>query len=69
MLTDTEIKIEALRVLAKNLGEVDAERFVALIQPEPFDYTRWQRGLWADRTIEDLSATAMAARRAKQSNC
>ena len=69
MLTDTEIKIEGLRVLAKNLGEVDAERFVALIQREPFDYTRWQQGLWADRTVEDLSATAMAARRAKQSSC
>jgi hypothetical protein len=63
MLTDTEIKIEGLRVLAQNMGDVEAERFVALLQREPFDYTKWQRGLWAGRTIEDISGAAMEVRR------
>ena len=24
------------------LGDVDAERFIALVMSEPFDYTKWQ---------------------------
>jgi hypothetical protein len=67
-MTDTELKIRGLRVLADNMGEVAAERFVALLQREPFDYTTWQRELWADRTIEDISAAAMEARRRSQSD-
>jgi len=61
-MTDTEIKIEGLRILAQNLGIVETERFVALLQREPFDYTKWQRGLWAGRTVEDISAAAMETR-------
>jgi hypothetical protein len=26
---------------------------------EPFDYTTWQRGLWADKSIEEISKEAM----------
>ena len=39
MMTDTEIKVKGVRVLAQYLGDVEAERFIALIQREPFDYT------------------------------
>jgi hypothetical protein len=42
MITDTEIKTKGLQLLAKHLGNVEAERFVALIQREPFDYTKLQ---------------------------
>jgi hypothetical protein len=46
------------------LGIVEAERFITLILREPFDYTQWQRQLWADRSVDALSKTAMAMRNA-----
>jgi hypothetical protein len=41
MLTDTEIKITGVDALVAALGEVQTEKFIALIQREPFDYTQW----------------------------
>jgi len=62
MITDTEIKLIGLRALADALGEVYAERFITLIMREPFDYTEWQRQLWPDRSVEDISKSAMQSR-------
>ena len=59
MLTDTEIKIKGVRALTESLGKVGAERFIALIQREPFDYTKWQRTLWEGLSVEEISRTAM----------
>ena len=39
----------------KSLGEVDTERFIALIQREPFDYTEWQRNLWEGQSLKKLA--------------
>jgi len=39
MRTDTLIRTEGMDTLIKNLGLVEAERFVMLIQKDPFDYT------------------------------
>ena len=63
MITDTEIKIKGVQVLTEYLGAIEAERFVALIQREPFDYTKWQRELWKDKTVEEISREAMDFRR------
>ena len=63
MITDTEIRTAGLRALVAALGNVQAEKFIALIQREPFDYTRWQRTLWPDRSVEEISQAAMKARR------
>ena len=62
MSTDTEIKIKGMRVLAENLGEVEAERFIALIQREPFDYTQWRQLLDEELSIEEISRKAMQLR-------
>ena len=59
MLTDTEIKRKGFRVLIEKLGDVDAEKFISLINKEPFDYTQWQSTLWSDQTIEQVSERAM----------
>jgi hypothetical protein len=67
MITDTEIKATGFRALFAALGDVHAEKFIALIQREPFDYTRWQRTLWPDKSIEEISQAAMKYRRADQS--
>ncbi len=65
MKTDIEIKMEGVEILIKELGEVEAERFISLIMKEPFDYTKWQRGLFTGKSIEEISKEAMKMRRKK----
>ncbi len=62
MITDTEIKVKGAQVLTQYLGNVEAERFIALIQREPFDYTKWRQGLDEDLSIEEISRKAMSLR-------
>ena len=59
MITDTELRIKVLNILSQTIGDVDTERFIALIIREPFDYTAWQKDLFQDSTIEELSKKAM----------
>ena len=61
MITDTEIKQRGIKVLIADLGNVQAERFISLIIREPFDYTKWQKDLWPDESVEELSKKAMKA--------
>jgi len=64
MSTDTEVRIRGLRALVEALGPVEAERFITLMLREPFDYTRWQRQLWVEKSVDELSKAAMEWRRA-----
>lgn len=63
MKTDTEIKIEGTKTLMKILGQVDAERYILLMTREPFDYTIWQKDLWDEKSVEDISKAAMTLRK------
>jgi hypothetical protein len=63
MKTDTLIRNEGMEILAKNLGLVEAERFIMLIQREPFDYTEWQRNLFENMSVEELSKKASEYRK------
>ena len=63
MITDTEIKVQGVQILAEKLGDVEMERFIALIQREPFDYTQWHQQLDEEMSIEDISHKAMAMRK------
>jgi hypothetical protein len=65
MRTDTQLRIDGLQVLIKAFGAVEAERFITLMLREPFDYTTWQRMLWDDRSVEDISRAAMEYRRSQ----
>lgn len=62
MITDTEIRVKGIQILAQYLGDIEMERFVALIQREPFDYTQWRQVINTDESIEDISRKAMASR-------
>jgi hypothetical protein len=59
MITDSEVKIKGVKALTESLGSVDAERFITLIQREPFDYTKWQRNLWEGLEVKEISRKAM----------
>jgi hypothetical protein len=65
-ITDTEIKIKGMDALIAALGEVHAEKFVTLVKREPFDYTTWQRKLWPDKSVEEISKMAMKRRLVKE---
>jgi hypothetical protein len=62
MITDSELKSKGLQILAKHLGNIEAEKFIALIQREPFDYTKWRQDLDEDLSVEEISRKAMAFR-------
>lgn len=61
MITDTEIRVKGVQILAQYLGDIEMERFIALIQREPFDYTQWRQGIDND-SIEEISRKAMELR-------
>ena len=61
-MTDTEIKIKGLEVLTRYMGLVEAEKFVSLIQREPFDYTKWRANLFEGMSGEEISKKAMEYR-------
>jgi hypothetical protein len=63
MMTDTEIRLKGIQILTAQMGDVEAERFVALIQREPFDYTKWRQDLDGELSIEEISQKAMALRK------
>lgn len=62
MITDTEIKVKGIQILSQYLGDVEAERFIALIQRETFDYTKWRQGLDEELSIEEISQRAKSLR-------
>jgi hypothetical protein len=51
--------MKGFKALMESLGSVDAERFIALIQREAFDYAKWQRTLWEGQSVEEISRHAM----------
>jgi hypothetical protein len=59
MYKEMELRSEGMKALIDSLGNVEAERFISLIIREPFDYTEWQRGLFNDMTVKELSRLAM----------
>ena len=61
MRTDAVVRQEGFRALIDRLGHVDAERFIVLVNREPFDYTEWRREhLDQSMSIRELSAAAEA---------
>jgi len=61
-MTDTEIRVKGVQILAEYLGDIEMERFIALIQREPFDYTQWRQNIDMNQSIEEISNQAMNLR-------
>ncbi|MDX1959225.1 MAG: hypothetical protein SFU98_11670 [Leptospiraceae bacterium] len=60
MRSDTIIKHEGYTAIFKQLDIVEAERFIAIIRREKFDYTEWRKkNLPKFTSIEELSQQAM----------
>ncbi len=63
MITDEELKLGGMQALISKLGDVEAERSISLIMKSPFDYTEWQKDLWINRSIIEISKDAMKSRK------
>ncbi len=61
MNTDTMIRSLGMKALIEKLGLVEAEKFIALIRKEPFNYTEWQKTLWEDKSVDELFEAAKAS--------
>jgi hypothetical protein len=59
MITEVELRIKGVNVLSDSLGLVDAERFLSIMHKESFDYTQWQKDLFSDLSVDELSTKAM----------
>jgi len=51
-----------MEILSQHLGIVETERFIALIQREKFDYTKWRQDLFPEMSGEQISKQAMKLR-------
>lgn len=61
MRTDAEIRLAGMNALIDVLGLVEAERFIASVSRDRFDYTEWRRTQLPAMQLEDLATAANAA--------
>lgn len=59
-----EIMNKGMRCLTEKMGIVDAERFISIIIREKFDYTKWQRKFYDEKTPEEISRESTAFEKA-----
>ena len=50
-----------MKLLRENLGTVETEIFIAKINSNDFDYTKWRENLWEDLTPKELFERAAKA--------
>ena len=62
MRGNTVLRDKGMRILAEQLGLVEAERFIALMRREPFDYTQWRQGLFVDVPLSTFLRDAQSYR-------
>ena len=63
-LTDMELRVLGFEILTKILGDVNAERFIALTIREPHDYTAWrERHMYIGESVHEVAERARAAAR------
>ena len=58
MKTEAEIRMKGMQALIGALGLVEAERFLAAVSRDKFDYTEWRKIGLPVMTIEEISAAA-----------
>ncbi len=60
MISDIEIMDKGINCLLEKLGVVETERFIAVINREKFDYTKWQQQHFDSITSDEFHAAAIA---------
>ncbi len=60
--SDTEIRSDGFRLLLQHFSNVDAERFLAMVNRERFDYTQWRSQQWSTGSVASLAVKARSLR-------
>lgn len=59
MMNEAVLLDTGMKSLAKEVGLVEAERFISLILREPFDYTKWRKdNLFVGMSVKEISDAA-----------
>ncbi|MBK7424496.1 MAG: hypothetical protein IPJ48_16235 [Propionivibrio sp.] len=58
MKTEAEIRMKGMQALISALGLVEAERFLAAVSRDKFDYTEWRRTGLPQLSIEEIAEAA-----------
>jgi hypothetical protein len=58
MRTDAEIRLAGMSALIEALGLVEAERFIAAVSRDRFDYTEWRRQGLPRMGLDELAKSA-----------
>jgi hypothetical protein len=59
MRSENILRLEAMDALVEKLGLVDAERFIDLIKKDTFNYTKWRKNLWKNKTLSEIYEDAV----------
>lgn len=54
MKSDQQIRHEGFEILFANMDIVEAEKFIALINRDRFDYTQWRQKLFEDMSVDEI---------------
>lgn len=60
MVSDIEIMDRGIQCLLEKLGVVETEQFIAVINRERFDYTKWQRERFDHMSSDEFNNAAVA---------
>lgn len=61
MIDDTlDIMDKGFDCFTERLGIINAERFIAMIKREDFDYMNWRRGYFDDMSLDEVSHEAVS---------
>lgn len=54
-MTDSELKSKCFTILSEQVGNVEMERFIMLMNRDTFDYTEWRKNnLFQGETVDSL---------------
>ena len=61
IMSESELRALCFSLLTEKIGHVDTERFIAMMNREPKDYTLWSENQFhePDETIEELGQKIM----------
>ena len=57
-MNQTEILNDGVDWLRQKFGDVGTELFISLIIREKFDYTKWRRQFFGDKTVSEINEEA-----------
>lgn len=58
MIKEYEIMSRGFECLARELGDVETETFIAFLLSNRFDYTKWRQDKFDDMTLSEIGKSA-----------